>query len=225
MLRKHEWKLTEIQSVEDDDSELTVKTKEAAAKEHPIPPGPRRDQNAWSLDHPRIPEESNDKYPFDSDDLVRKRPHSQCSSRPMSYDHSDPRRDSLEPSIFGRYARKNKRSLPADIDSPDYRRKSICVHCWLTRGFFDFYGQCGTCRIDNIKCVRKLCDAGLSCRNPRCPCLHPGEWDEKDPDFVVETGPLPVKGESSSHRVGSSGDHYRAVGGRRDSSKYRRRES
>ncbi|KAK3719713.1 hypothetical protein LTR37_004250 [Vermiconidia calcicola] len=56
MLRKHEWKLTEIQSVEDDDSELTVKTKEAAAKEHPIPPGPRRDQNAVvsrSSTHPR----------------------------------------------------------------------------------------------------------------------------------------------------------------------------
>ncbi|KAK5727871.1 hypothetical protein LTR17_012414 [Elasticomyces elasticus] len=88
------------------------------------------------------------------------------------FDPADPRRDSLQHSIFGRYARgprkhSLKRMLPSDPDKPDYRRKAVCVHCWTTSGFCDFYGQCGSCRVQ--------------------------KWDETDEDFVVERGPLPPK--------------------------------
>ncbi|KAK5730582.1 hypothetical protein LTR15_000519 [Elasticomyces elasticus] len=133
------------------------------------------------------------------------------------FDPADPRRDSLRHSIFGVYATGRKDSLkrgPPHPSDPDYRRKAICVHCWTTSGFCDFYGQCGTCRIEKVRCVRKLCSSGLACRNPRCPCLRksrfcshvlhshrltelllpdPGQWDERDDDFVVERGPLPPK--------------------------------
>ncbi|KAK5702798.1 hypothetical protein LTR97_003744 [Elasticomyces elasticus] len=112
------------------------------------------------------------------------------------FDPADPCRDSLRNSIFGVYATGRKDSLkrgPPHLSDPDYRRKAICVHCWTTSGFCDFYGQCGTCRVDKVRCVRKLCGSGLACRNPRCPCLHPGQWDERDEDFVVERGPLPPK--------------------------------
>ncbi|KAK3660882.1 hypothetical protein LTR56_000640 [Elasticomyces elasticus] len=112
------------------------------------------------------------------------------------FDPADPRRDSLRNSIFGVYATGGKDSLkrgPPHPSDPDYRRKAICVHCWTTSGFCDFYGQCGTCRMEKVRCVRKLCGSGLACRNPRCPCLHPGQWDETDEEFVVERGPLPPK--------------------------------
>ncbi|TKA80809.1 hypothetical protein B0A55_01618 [Friedmanniomyces simplex] len=95
------------------------------------------------------------------------------------FDPDDPRR------IFGRYAigpRKVnlKRSLPPnDPGGEEFRRKAICVHCWLTSSFCDFYSQCGT--------------------NPRCPCLHPGQRDDSDAEYVVEEGVLPWKG---SVRVG-----------------------
>ncbi|KAK4894879.1 hypothetical protein LTR27_007001 [Elasticomyces elasticus] len=86
------------------------------------------------------------------------------------FDPADPRRDSLRDSIFGVYATGRKDSLkrgPPHPSDPDYRRKAICVHCWTTSGFCDFYGQCGSC--------------------------HPGQWDETDEFFVVERGPLPPK--------------------------------
>ncbi|KAK5737053.1 hypothetical protein LTR17_007014 [Elasticomyces elasticus] len=86
------------------------------------------------------------------------------------FDPADPRRDSLRHSIFGRYATGRKDSLkrgPPHPSDPDYRRKAVCVHCWTTSGFCDFYGQCGSCRVQ--------------------------KWDETDEDFVVERGPLPPK--------------------------------
>lgn len=134
------------------------------------------------------------------------------SAPPRAYfKPSDPRRDSLEHTIFGRYARDAKRRLPDDFliskYGDDYRRKSVCVHCWLTSGYCDSYARCGRCQIDKVKCVRKLCNLGLSCRNPRCPCLHPGQWDEKDTEWNVEEGPLPMK---MRHSLPNAlGDHYR----------------
>ena len=65
-----------------------------------------------------------------------------------------------------------KCSLPGTFQyDNNYRRKSVCVHCWITRGFCDPYSQCGTCRVDRVQCVRKLCGSGLSCRKPALPLL------------------------------------------------------
>ena len=86
-----------------------------------------------------------------------------------------------------------KHSLP-DSEDGGWRRKPVCEHCWATRSWCDFYGQCGSCRIAKVRCVRKLCGLGLSCRNPRCPGMHPGQWDEDDEDWVVEAGALGCAG-------------------------------
>lgn len=129
---------------------------------------------------------------------------------------ADPRRDSLKDSIFGKYATGKKRSLPEAFDRNQgtRRARSVCVHCWATDSFCDnngrMYGQCGTCRSDNVKCVHKLCDGGLGCRNPRCPCLHPGDWDPNNPEWIVEEGKMPQKG-----RRRSGPDFYRPGEGRR----------
>lgn len=77
-----------------------------------------------------------------------------------------------------------------------HRRKAVCTHCWLTHSFCDRYPTCGTCVRDGVRCVRKLCEAGEECRSWRCPCLHPGEWDERDErigGMVVERGRMPMK--------------------------------
>ena len=76
---------------------------------------------------------------------------------------------------------------------PRPRRKAVCTHCWLTREFCDFYPTCGTCLRDGVRCVRKLCELGERCENWKCPCLHPGEWDERDGELVVEEGRMPRK--------------------------------
>lgn len=83
----------------------------------------------------------------------------------------------------------------------DNRRKPICVNCWETSSWCDFDGQCGSCKIYGIKCVRKLCSEGERCFNQRCPCLHPGEWDETNSDWVVETGTLPRRRPASPKPV------------------------
>ena len=104
----------------------------------------------------------------------------------------DPRR---KPVADATVERGTKRTVPFHLDynSPRYRRKAICVHCWEGRTLCDFNGQCATCRNDKVKCVRRSCDDGLSCRNRRCPCLHPGQWDESDASFVVEPGRMPTR--------------------------------
>ena len=142
-------------------------------------------------------------------DSLRRDPES--PRRSNCFDPSDPRRDSLEDSIFGKYAKGKKRPLPKDPSCEEgFRRKSVCVHCWETSGICHAYGQCGTYRIAKVKCVRKLCSSGLSCRNPRCPCLHPGEWNEKDPEFTVEKGPLPKRNRGERPETEKPlGDYYR----------------
>lgn len=70
-------------------------------------------------------------------------------------------------------------------------RKAVCTHCWTTRQLCGFSPRCKTCVVDNEKCVRKLCEDGEWCLNSRCPCLHPGEWDEREEGFVVERGRMP----------------------------------
>ncbi|KAK3671662.1 hypothetical protein LTR78_008395 [Recurvomyces mirabilis] len=85
-----------------------------------------------------------------------------------------------------------KRSPPVDdIDSMRYRRKAICVRCWLTSSHCDYRGQCQSCKDVGERCVRKMCLNSLECRRPGCPCLHPGQWHEDDEEWMVEKGPLP----------------------------------
>ena len=71
------------------------------------------------------------------------------------------------------------------------RRKAVCVHCWETSSLCDRSPRCRTCRRENMRCVRKLCEEGERCGNVRCPCLHPGEWNEGNDEFEVERGELP----------------------------------
>ena len=82
-----------------------------------------------------------------------------------------------------------KHSLP-DTEDGRRRRKPVCEHCWATSSWCDFYSQCESCRMAGVRCVRKLCELGLSCRSPRCPGMHPGQWDENDEDWIVEPGVL-----------------------------------
>lgn len=78
-------------------------------------------------------------------------------------------------------------------DPREFRRKAICVHCWTSSSYCDFSPKCATCVRFGVRCVRKLCEAGEKCWRPNCPCLHPGEWDEKDPEYTVEEGRMPKK--------------------------------
>ncbi|EME48031.1 hypothetical protein DOTSEDRAFT_69833 [Dothistroma septosporum NZE10] len=111
------------------------------------------------------------------------------------FDLSDPRRDTL-PHI-SLHNLERRLTDPRRPDHPNVEnwieRKPICVHCWETSGFCDFSAQCGTCKVDDVDCIRRLCSAGLYCTNTRCPCLHPGEWDENDKSWHVESGRLPPK--------------------------------
>ena len=171
-LKATEWKLALIDISEDVDEET------ASDDQHESLPAARaRKSNALSSD-------------MDIDQLHRgATSHSQCQER------SDPRHDSRHNPSPGQYALgplQRKRSLPRNHpESERVRLKPICVHCWTTSSWCDFYGQCGSCRIAGIQCVRKHCSIGLGCRNPRCPCMHPGQWDETDETWVVEVGPLP----------------------------------
>ena len=120
------------------------------------------------------PEKGIEQDLYDIDGLPRR--HSEYPVRRDYFHPSDPRRDSLQDSIFGRHAR-SKRKRPRNLghNLEGYPRKAVCLHCWLTGTLCDFEGQCAPCRKTKVKCIRKLCELGLSCRNPRCPCLHPGQ--------------------------------------------------
>ncbi|KAK4550530.1 hypothetical protein LTR36_000109 [Oleoguttula mirabilis] len=98
------------------------------------------------------------------------------------------------PSATGLPTGPRKRSLPPnDPEREGYRRKPICVQCWNTSSFCDFWGQCGTCRIAKVKCI------------------HPGEWPEDDADWQVESGLMPVKkgGDRKASTASRQGDYYR----------------
>lgn len=74
------------------------------------------------------------------------------------------------------------------------RRRPVCVTCWSTGRSCNFSRRCDSCAGVGSNCVWKLCDRGDACRVFRCPCLHPGEWDGKDPRYIVEDGRMPRKG-------------------------------
>lgn len=76
---------------------------------------------------------------------------------------------------------------------PGRYHKAVCEHCWLTGEPCNLSPACRTCVRDGVRCVRKLCDEGRRCQCPKCPRLHPGQWDERDPEFVVEEGRMPRK--------------------------------
>lgn len=96
----------------------------------------------------------------------------------MSRDHPEVR---IDPRLVGRGSARKRARSPSGRDGhgdaleDGFIRKSICVHCYYTSSLCDFNGRCATCTGKNIKCVRILCKQGLSCRAPRCPCVHPGQ--------------------------------------------------
>lgn len=181
ILRDHAWAPTPICTEERTEGSL----EEAASTI--IAPVVDKDQAA---DEPKAVKESKT-IPID-----RKRSISSTSPVASSRD-SDPWRE---------VERKKRRIDDGDVLSA-CRRKSICVRCWETSGLCDFYGQCRSCKINKVKCVRKLCEV-TDCKNPKCPCLHPGQWDETDPDLVVERGALPSRRQSCPRRR-PPGDSYR----------------
>ena len=67
----------------------------------------------------------------------------------------------------------------------------------------------GTCRFNNIKCVRKQCGADRNCLNRHCPLLHHWQWDDKNPEWTAETGPLPQR----KGKQQNVADVYRPGGG------------
>ena len=109
---------------------------------------------------------------------------------------NDPRCNSPANSTFeqGNGDKKRPFSSIADGDSaqqPAVDRKSVCVYCWEWRKKCDSEAQCKNCQATGVRCVRKLCEEGDRCKGRRCPCLHPGEWDQQDPEWIVEGGFLP----------------------------------
>ena len=116
---------------------------------------------------------------------------------------SDPRRDDLNRSFRKQYSKKRHNEDP---DGASFRRKSVCINCWRSRELCDFQPQCLPCKRLGLRCKRHLCSLGLGCRNPRCPCLHPGEWDESDPAWNVEEGNMPFGQKGTRPK---RGDMYR----------------
>lgn len=83
------------------------------------------------------------------------------------------------------------RNQPPPHPYPHHRQKSVCTHCWLTRSLCDFGARCETCRSAGAKCIRKSCPLGNQCTSIRCPCIHPNQWDPKNPEWNVEDGQMP----------------------------------
>ena len=219
MLRKHKWQLVEIEPV---DVELpeTCQLRESTAYKsesddmesnqiRSAPSSPKNESKEYENEAAQLKEENSNVVPKD----IRKLPPRNPSSWNKQYfDSSSPSRDNLNASSFGTYARGEKRRLPETFETNDAFpvRKPVCTNCWATDRHCDKdRGQCWTCCSDNVTCVRKLCDRGLECRNPRCPCLHPGQWDKKSPEWVVEGGQMPWKPRGDPRGRGLRGNYVR----------------
>lgn len=108
------------------------------------------------------------------------------------------------PSVISTTSTKALQPLNATYPSTKHyfgRRKPICEACWRNSIFCDFGGQCKACRDRGVQCVRVKCERGSLCENPRCPCLHDGEWDKSDRDWIVVEGQMPRK-RMDSYRPG-----------------------
>ena len=78
-----------------------------------------------------------------------------------------------------------KRGPPVDSEGADVLRGKCCRPCAIDGIKCNYKAQCGNCRLKGVPCVRLVCSNGSMCRGLLCPLLHPGEWDEKDPQWVV----------------------------------------
>lgn len=58
-------------------------------------------------------------------------------------------------------------SNPSHHHNRRLSRRSVCVHCWITNQTCTLQPTCGPCRSDGARCVRKLCEVGEGCPNPR----------------------------------------------------------
>ena len=204
ILRRHQWRLTEhpeferrrpvVEQPREDDIEVDQAEEQAKEKGPDQAKSPKpatSDRRKAEKKHSQSREE--DSHESDLIDQLRRR-----SPLPVRGDcyRPDRHRDSNDPTTVDRYgdSRGVKRPMPSSFAFEDrYNRKAICVYCWETDGHSDIYGRCGTCRGRNIRCVRKLCDHGLDCGNLRCPCLHPGQWNQQDTTWTVEEGSMPTK--------------------------------
>ena len=112
--------------------------------------------------------------------LKATRPSTLESSKPQSGSENDRVRSySLDP------RQGTKRGQPVDSEGADFLRGKCCRPCAIDGSRCDYKAQCGNCRLKGVPCVRLVCGSGPMCRGPPCPLLHPGEWDEKDPQWVV----------------------------------------
>ena len=130
-----------------------------------------------------------------------------------------PRCDNANASIPYRGVKGKKRphASIADGDSaqqPANHRKSVCTHCWEWRKTCDSDAPCTACQANQVRCVRKLCEQGSMCGSQRCPCLHPGEWHQQDPEWIVEGGYLPKQRDISECAALSEGREPTQQGGR-----------
>jgi hypothetical protein len=72
-------------------------------------------------------------------------------------------------------------------------RKPVCTHCRDDNLWCDSQALCRHCSQTGDRCVYKLCRAGANCAVSRCVYIHPDQWNEQDPTWLVESGSLRPK--------------------------------
>ena len=116
---------------------------------------------------------------IDNADSLSQKPSTRSSPSPL-----DSCRQSLIDNIMDTQTTTLKRKHSVvDPERDCLRRKAVCVNCLIQNRWCDGTSQCSSCRHNNVQCIHRLCPQGLSCRNPKCPGLHPGQWDETDPQW------------------------------------------
>jgi len=213
IISNHEWKVGRTEPLDTDRRQVTGQDE--------IPEGEPMEEDEISPRLSSFPAGRHDSLPVGTTIPERlaslKRRRSDFPAASHYFLPGDPRRDSLDDNIFARH--KRPKQEPTELHRT-IRRKPVCVSCWkgtfnssstsisktsltlpLTteNGICDFDSQCKRCRFQGIPCVHKLCSDN-KCVSERCPCLHVGEWDEKDKSWILEPGRMPPKDRVTGRR-------------------------
>ncbi len=148
-----------------------------------------------------LPADTSTSHRIDS----RKRRRSDSRAEGHALDLAGSRRTSSASGTTTSDAKKPR--TEAQGDAQPILRRTVCVRCYDDVARCDGNAQCARCLNTGLHRVHKLCERGASCFKSRCPCLHPGEYDERDREWVVEPGPMAKRQDPVVRR--REGDFYR----------------